>query len=105
MVGVQKIADNKDDTDVQKLLSNESNKPIGFSAIAVAVALLSVAAMVGVRIRRRMQPAIALAGSSGNGVDMSLPLATFSADTTLDLKSNSSFLHWDPLGLGEGAPT
>jgi len=67
----QNIADNKDDTDVQKLLSNESNKPIGFSAIAVAVALLSVAAMVGVRIRRRMQPAIALAGSSGNGMDQS----------------------------------
>jgi len=97
----QKIADNQEDTDVQKLFSNESNKPIGFSAIAVAVALLSVAAMVGVRVRRRMQPALAC--SSGHGVDMSLPLATFSAVNTLGLKSNSSFLHWDPLGLGESA--
>merc|ERR1719375_3018573 len=87
--------------------------------------------MVGVRMRRRMQPAMALACSSGHGIDMSIPLATFSADNTLDLKShcallripeqflqsservlakdmpadsNSSFVHWDPLGFGEGAP-
>merc|ERR1719375_1242979 len=86
--------------------------------------------MVGVRMRRRMQPAMALACSSGHGIDMSIPLATFSADNTLDLKSrcpllripeqflqssegalakdmhadiNSSFVHWDPLDLGEGA--
>jgi len=103
----QKIADDKEDTDVQKLLSNESNKLIGFSASAVAVALLSLAMMVGVRMRRGMQPAIALAGSSGHGNDMSIPLTTLSADNTLDFKSadiNSSFVHWDPLGLGEGAP-
>jgi len=79
----------------------------GFSASAVAVALLSLAMMVGVRMRRGMQPAIALAGSSGHGNDMSIPLTTLSADNTLDFKSadiNSSFVHWDPLGLGEGAP-
>merc|ERR1719213_658231 len=52
-----------------KLLSNESNNPVGLSAIAVA--MLSLAAMVGVRMRRRMQPAIALAGSSIHGIDMS----------------------------------
>merc|ERR1719174_411234 len=119
----QKIADNKENTYVQKLLSNESNKPIGFSINAVAVALLSLAAMVGVRMWRRMQPAIALAGSSGREIDMSIPLATVSADNTLDHKShfpilripeqflqssegapakdmhadiNSSFVHWDP---------
>merc|ERR1719327_1852703 len=108
----------------------DSDKPRGFSAISVAVALLSFAAMIGVRMRRRMQPAIALAGSSGHGIDMSIPLATVSAGNTLDLKShcpllripeqflqsservlakdmhagdiNSSFVHWDPLGLGEG---
>merc|ERR1719271_2008129 len=44
-----KIADNKKDTDVQKLFSNENNKPVGFSASGIAVALLSLAAMVGVR--------------------------------------------------------
>jgi ATP-dependent Clp protease ATP-binding subunit ClpC len=119
------------DTDVQKLLSNESNKPIRFSAIVVAVALLSLAAMVGVRMRRRMQPAIALAGSSGYEIDMSIPLAKVSADNTLHLEShcprvripdqflksseknlgkdmhaviNSSFVLWDPLDFGEGAP-
>jgi FKBP-type peptidyl-prolyl cis-trans isomerase len=116
---------------VKNLFTNETNKPIGFSAIAVAIALLSLAAMVGVRVRRRMQPAMALADSSGHGIDMSIPLATVLADNTLDLKShcpllripeqflqslerahaedmhtviNSSFVHWDPLGLGEGAP-
>jgi hypothetical protein len=76
----EKIADYMEDTDVQKLLSNESNKPLGFSATVVAVALLSLAAMVGVRMRRRMQPAVAVAGSSGHGIDMSKPLATVSAD-------------------------
>ena len=81
----QKIADNKEDTYVQKLLSNESSKPIEFSAIVVAVALLSLAAMVGVRMRRRMQPAIALAGSSGHGNDMSIPLATAVSYTHLTL--------------------
>merc|ERR1719428_2684149 len=68
-----------------------------------------------------MQP-IALAGSSGYGIDMSMSLATVSADNTLDLVShclesseralakdmhadiNSSFVHWDPLDFGEGAP-
>jgi hypothetical protein len=72
---------------VPKLLSNESNQPIGLSAIVVAVALLSLAAMVGVRMRRRMQP-IALAGSSEYGIDMSMSLATVSADNTLDLVSH-----------------
>merc|ERR1719331_2253113 len=67
--------------------------------------------MVGVRMRRRMQPAIALAGSSGHGNDISIPLATLSADNTservlakdMHADINSSFAHWDPLGLGEGA--
>jgi len=68
----------------------------GFSPIAAAVAVLSLAVMVGVRMRRLMQPAIAIAGSS----DMSLPLATLSS---ADI--NSSFVRWDPIGLGEGAPT
>merc|ERR1719247_3468352 len=97
-------------------LGEEASAPVGssrkmegggFSASAVAVALLSLAMMVGVRMRRGMQPAIALAGSSGHGNDMSIPLTTLSADNTLDFKSadiNSSFVHWDPLGLGEGAP-
>jgi len=67
----------------------------GFSPIAAAVAVLSLAVMVGVRMRRLMQPAIAIAGSS----DMSLPLATLSS---ADI--NSSFVRWDPIGLGEGAP-
>merc|ERR1719482_44734 len=104
--GPQKIADGKEDTDVQLLFSNESHKPIGFSAIVVAVALLSLAAMVGVRVRRRMQPAIALAGSSGHGIDMSIPLATVSVDNILDMHAdlNSSVVLWDPLGLGEGTP-
>merc|ERR1719460_261198 len=83
----------------------------GFSAGAVAVALLSLAMMVGVRMRRGMQPAIALAGSSGHGNDMSIPLTTLSADNTseralakdMHADINSSFAHWDPLGLGEGA--
>jgi len=70
-----------------------------FTTIGVAVALLSLAAMLGVRMRRRMQPAIALGGSSGYGIDMSTPLATLSADIS------SSFVLWDPLDLGEGAPT
>jgi hypothetical protein len=91
------IAANEEDTDVQKLLSNESNKPVGFSASVVAVALLSLAAMVGVRMRKRMKRAIALAGSSEHGVDMSIPLASLSADI------NNSCVPWDPLGLGESA--
>merc|ERR1719161_1400791 len=43
----QKIADKDEDNDVQKLFTSASIKPIGFSAIGVA--LLSFAAMVGVR--------------------------------------------------------
>jgi len=70
-----------------------------FTTIGVAVALLSLAAMLGVRMRRRMQPAIALAGSSGYGIDMSTPLTTLSADIS------RSFVLWDPLDLVEGAPT
>merc|ERR1719353_698046 len=106
----QASADNiKEDADVQKLFTHESNEPLGFSAIVVAMALLSFAAMIGVRMRRRMQPAIALAGSSGHGIDMSTPLATVSADNTLDLKSHCHLVRnpeqsWDPLGLGKCAP-
>jgi len=56
-------------------------------------------------MRRRMQPAIALTGSSGHGIDMSIPLAKVSADNSLDLKSHCPpLVLWDPLGLGEGAP-
>merc|ERR1719333_1375056 len=69
----QKIADKDEDKDVQKMLSNESNKPIGLCAIGVA--LLSFAAMVGVRMRRGMQPPIALVSSCGHGIDMSMPNA------------------------------
>jgi len=87
------VADNK-------LLSNESNNPVGLSAIAVA--MLSLAAMVGVRMRRRMQPAIALAGSSMYGIDMSEQFLQSSKDMHAD--SNSSSVLWDPLGLGGGVP-
>jgi ribosomal protein L10 len=88
------VADNK-------LLSNESSNPVGFSAIAVA--MLSLAAMVGVRMRRRMQPAIALAGSSSMyGIDMSEQFLQSSKDMHVD--SNSSSVLWDPLGLGGGVP-
>jgi len=92
------VADNK-------LLSNESNNPVGLSAIAVA--MLSLAAMVGVRMRRRMQPAIALAGSSMHGIDMSEQFLqsserAYAKDIHADI--NSSSVLWDPLGLGGGVP-
>jgi hypothetical protein len=116
----------EEDKDVQKLLTNESNMPVGLSAIGIA--LLSFAVMVGVRMRRGVQPDIALASSGGNGIDMSTPLATVSGNNTWDLMSqsppvrspehmlqralakdmhahiSSPFALWDPLGLGEDTP-
>merc|ERR1719305_1288358 len=94
------VADNK-------LLRNESNNPAGFSAIAVA--MLSLAAMVGVHLRRRMQPAIALAGSSMHGIDMSEQFLqsserAYAKDIHADIKSSSRSVLWDPLGLGGGVP-
>jgi hypothetical protein len=125
----QKIEGMEEDKDVQKLFTNESNMPIGLSVIGIA--FLSFAVMVGVRMRRGVQPAIALASSGGNGIDMSLPLATVSSNNTWDLMSqcppvrspehmlqgseralaedmhaqiSGPFALWDPLGLGEDAP-
>ena len=124
----QKTADKDEDKDLQKLFTNASNKPIGLSAIGVAV--LSFAAMVGVRMWRRMQPAIALGSSGGHGIDLSIPMAPVSVDNTLDLESRGSCLRiivqvlqgseialvnemqadiknpfavWDTFGLGEAA--
>jgi len=125
----QKVEGMEEDKDVQKLLTNESNMPVGLSAIGIA--LLSFAVMVGVRMRRGVQPAIVLASSDRNGIDMSTPLATVSGNNTWELMSqsppvrspehmlqgsdralakdmhahiNSPFALWDPLGLGEDAP-
>jgi hypothetical protein len=125
----QKVADKGEDKDVQKLLSNESNKPIGLCAIGVA--LLSLAAMVGVRLRRGMQPLIALSSSDGHGIDLSIPIAPVSVDNIWDFGSQvslmrrpeqvlqgserahgkdmhadiqSPFAPWDPFGLGEASP-
>jgi hypothetical protein len=105
----------------------DGTKPMGFSAIGIA--LLSLAAMVGVRMRRGMQSAVAFASSDGHGTDMSIPMATVPSDNSWDLKSqcppvrtpekicnvsekalahgmhadiNSPFALWDPLGLGNG---
>jgi aarF domain-containing kinase len=83
----QTIVDEEEDKDVQKLFTNESSKPLGLSAIGVA--LLSFAAIIGVRIRRGMQPAFALANSSVHGIDMSVPMAPVSGENALDLKSQS----------------
>lgn len=82
-------------------------------------------------MRRGVQTVIVLASNDRNGIDMSTPLATVSGNNTWELMSqcppvrspehmlqgseralakdmhadiNSSFVHWDPLGLGEGAP-
>jgi len=122
----QKVEGMEEDKDVQKLLTNESNMPVGLSAIGIA--LLSFAVMVGVRMRRGVQPAIVLASSDRNGIDMSTPLATVSGNNTWDLMSksppvrspehmlqralakdmhahiSSPFALWDPLGLGEDTP-
>lgn len=125
----QKIEGMEEGKDVQKLLTNESNMLVGLSAIGIA--LLSFAVMVGVRMRRGVQPAIVLASSDRNGIDMSTPLANVSGNNTWELMSqstpvrspehmlqgseralakdmhahiNSPFALWDPLGLGEDAP-
>merc|ERR1719388_369208 len=63
---------------VQKLLTNNNSMPIGMSAIAVS--LLTLAAMLGVRMRRGLQQA----------TDMSVPLASASADNMLELKAQES---------------
>merc|ERR1711924_328433 len=121
----QKISDEDEDKDGQKLFSNASNMLIG------CVALLSFAAMAGVRMRRGMQPAIAVASSGGHVIDTSLPMVLVSVGNTLGLTSQGSssripeqVLHGseralaknmhtdiksscalgDPLDLGETAP-
>jgi len=91
------------DKEQEKLLTHESNKSIALPAIGIA--LLSVAAMLGVRMQRGMQQATTPAG-----IDMSIPLATVSGGNTLDCKSERALAKvkhtaWDPLGLGEGAPS
>jgi hypothetical protein len=79
---LQKTTEMEEDKDVQKLLTKESQKPAGFSAIGVA--LLSLAAIVGVRMRRGMQQAIAVASSGVHGIDMSLPMEPVPVDDTLE---------------------
>jgi hypothetical protein len=122
----QKIANKREDKDVQRMFTNASNKLMGLSAIGTA--LLSFAAMVAVRMWRGMHQAIAVVSSSGHGIDMSIPMVPVSLDKSLDLESQGSCLRipvqalqgseralakhmhadikspfalWHPLGLGE----
>jgi len=86
--------------------TNESNKPIGLSAIGIAV--LSLVAVLGVRMRRGMQPVIAMASSSGPGIAMSIPMASVSSNKSAHAQDmhadrKGPFAFFDPLGLGESA--
>merc|ERR1719506_2767415 len=74
----QKIANKREDKDVQRLFTNASNELMGLSAIGIA--LLLFAAMVALRMWRGMQPAIALASSGRHGIDMSIPMVPVSGD-------------------------
>merc|ERR1719311_1582536 len=65
-----------------------SSMPLGLSAIGVA--LLTLAAMLGVRMRRGLQQATAFASGGGHESDMSVVLASTSADGLLELKMQQS---------------
>jgi len=100
------VSDKEEGKAVQKLLPNESNKPIGLSAIGIA--LLSFGAMLGVRLRRGVQPAIVKASSSEPGIAMSIPMASVSHNRSahaqdMHADSKGPFAFFDPLGLGESA--
>jgi hypothetical protein len=78
---LQAMANKEEDKDVQKMLTKASDMPIGLPAIGVA--LLSLAAMLGVRMRRGMQSG----DSSGHGIDMSIPMASRTAEPAVFLVS------------------
>jgi len=83
-----KIADKEENQVLQKLLANDSYKPMTLSLIGLG--LLSFVMMLGVRMRRHLQPAIVLA-SSGRLAPV-IPINTASAlgDNIMEMKSQGS---------------
>jgi hypothetical protein len=77
-----KVEDEKDGTAAQKLLANNNNMSIGWSAIGVA--LFTLAGMLGVRMWRGAQPATTMA--MAHGADMSTPMV----DNVMELKVQTS---------------
>jgi len=76
------VADEKEGTAAQKLLANNNNMSIGWSAISIA--LLTLAGMLGVRMWRGAQPATTMA--MAHGADMSSPMV----DNAMELKEQKS---------------
>merc|ERR1719380_332550 len=87
-----RIADEEENQVVQKLLANDSYKPITLSAIGVG--LLSLVTMLGVRMRRHLQPATALASSGGLGPVILINTASAPGDNIMEMKSQDSSVNY-----------
>jgi hypothetical protein len=70
---------------VQKLVTDDSSKPITSSAIGIG--LLSLATMLGIRLQRRFQPANVLASSGGLGPLMPMNTASALGDNVMEMKT------------------
>merc|ERR1719271_400504 len=83
-----KIADKEKNQVVQKLLANDSYKPITWSAIGVG--LFSLVTMLGVHMRGRSQPATALASNGGLGLAIPINTASALGGNIMEMKSQGS---------------
>merc|ERR1719506_3575046 len=72
--------------------SQQVNSSMPLALSAMGVALLTLAAMLGVRMRRGLQQATAFASGGGHESDMSVVLASTSADGLLELKTQQSII-------------
>jgi hypothetical protein len=98
-----KIADREDKQAAQKLLADESYKPISLSAIGIG--LISLMTMLGVRLRRGLQPAGEL------NPDMPMKPVSAVGDNVMEMKSqdpnikvNSGRVGWGQLSSNNSRP-
>merc|ERR1719331_3278816 len=91
------IADREEKQALQKLVTNDSSKPITLAAICIG--LLSLAAMLGIRLQRRFQPATVLASSDGLGPLMPMNTASALGDNVMEMKSQDPNMNYSAAAL------
>jgi hypothetical protein len=100
------IVDKEELKAAQKLFARDSSMPLGLSAIGVS--LLMLATILGVRIRRGMQQATTFANGAGHESERSVALASTSADSILELKTQQSTIRsfgWSQQSSKDSYPT